>query len=752
MCRTTRWRLGLSLAVLLSCLVAWPTPVSADDPTVPEADRIDDELLKSATREAVLNGLATLGARVLADGNDTEYVLPPHVKSVVVDHIEVERRYSRKTVTENVYRREYRDVERVVPVRDEYGDITGYKKVTQRVEVSKVKTGEKRVVREVSDPNGTIVKTRRRPVFERSGPVLLQRGFFGHNAMALYVFAKAGLAEDDFARDLARNMSQLIDTYGPPDTTWDLSWLVAAYAALGDTEYDELVERLTSKLIDGQVRERRATSAGLWGPVSIHYGVLESFFEIELGLISDIQRIEGQMEGLDPRMVKRAEQLLERNQQALNEVQLALQENSQLGRAFKKVTQNWPLDETTHVQGLPVYIYTRILADVESTAAAAFGLHAAAMVEKLPQATRRIAPAGKRIAPPETTNRTITAAFQALTKLQDRGGGWSENNVLETNTAFDRSRVPFEDVPFRGVQPRLSDVHTLESDVAGYAALRHLALTSPAIARGYTARADGAREAAITAVDRVIDAGHWGRVPTVQDRVAALVFELNQPARRDLPRRPPAGGDEAPEKPVGYGPAAYRMLPDALALTRYGEGEQPSAAAEAQRKRLMLRLLREQRDDGQWATGNGRGGHVSSSEWPMMVVDRAEHLQRRPDKEVTLEELGRNPFNHSRFRDTGDNALYPTLAALVYLVEGLDEPIDFSGVTILPEPEDDEAGETEGEDAEDPEPLSPNAAARLVDRPNTALLMLEEAIESGGKPVATPDNEPAEAEAEPAAE
>jgi len=743
--RTPLALVGLLPAIVINTVLV--SGLSAAEDVVPAADRIDDRLLEAATREAVRNALATLAARIQADGNDTEYVLPPYVQYTTVDHKTVERRYSKKTVTEPIWKREHREVERVVPVRDEYGDITGYKKVRQRVEVSRVKVGEKQVVREVHDPNGPIVKYHKYPIREQDGPALLQRGFYGHNAMALYAFAKAGLAEDDFARDIAREMALLIESYGPPDTTWDLSWLVAGYVSLGDEQYDELIEKLASKLIDGQVRERRATSAGLWGPVSIHYGVLASFFEIELGLIDDIKQIEKQMEGLDPRMAKRAEQLIERNQLALNEVQLALQENSQLGRAMKKVTRKWELDELTHVEGLPVYIYNRILADVESTAAAAFGLHAAAAAEKLPQATRRVAPAGKRIAAPETTNRTITAAFQALTKLQDRGGGWPEGNALETNTAFDRSRVPFEGVPHRGPQPQLSDLQTLESDVAGYSALHHLALASPVIARGYTARADEARAAAMAAVDRVIEAANWGKLPTAQKPVVEAVFEANQPARRDAPRRPRDAGEGEPEKPVGYGPAAYRMLPDALALIRPGENEPPSVAADAQRKRLTLRLLREQRDDGQWATGNGRGGHVSSSEWPMMVIQRAEHLRRRPNKEVTLEELNRNSFGDSRFAHTGDHALYPTLAALVYLVEQLDEPIDFSEVTILPEPEDDaDAEPAEGdEEPKEPAPLSPNKAASLVERPNAALVLLEEAIRTG---VAPPPATAAEASAD----
>jgi len=719
---TTTPRPVYSCALVLAVALASGAEAAADPASqVPPATSIDDALLHEATREAVRNGLATLAARALAEGNDDGYVRPMYVKLAKVDERTVEVRYAKKTFTVPTYARKFREVEQLVPVKDEYGDVTGYRKVTRKIEVSKTKTGEKKVVREVRDPDGPIVKYMKVPIKERVGPAVIERGFYGENAMAVYVFAKAGLGGHEVPDGIAGNLARLIDTHGAPDTTWDLAWLIAAYAALGDEQYDELLTQLISKLVDGQVRERRARSAGLWGPVAIHYPVLANFLELEIRVRQDIKRIESQMEGLDPRMAKRAEQMLERNYEALQEIQLMLRRASQLGLAFKKITRTVELDEQTQIQGLSVYIYNRVLADLDATAAAAFALHAAAAAEKLPDATLRVAPAGKPVVAAESTTRTIAAALRTLTQRQDRDGGWREVNALDPNTAFDRSPIPIEGVPLREPLPTLPAFDTLAADLAGYSALHHLSLAEPRIARSYGSRAAEARAEALEAAEKILGLPKWSEVPSPVEAAAAQIVAGGGP-RRAGPR-PPA---EEQEEFYGYGPGPYPLLVHAVALLRPAEGE-PDAAAEELRKRLTLRVLRQQRDDGQWSARQGHGGHLTSSEIVYPMAERAS-LWREKNREVTLNDAKRWAGTSVPAR-TSDTALHPTLASLVFLVEQLNEPVSLDDVTILPEESDEP--EDEGEDAaedEDQALMSPNEAAAATLRPNEALLTLESEI------------------------
>jgi len=690
---------------------------------IPPAASIDDALLHEATREAVRNGLATLAARALAEGNDDGYIRPMYVKLAKVDERSVEVRYSKKAFTVPTYARKYREVEQLVPIKDEYGDVTGYRKVTRKIEVSKTKTGEKKVVREVRDPNGPIVKQMKIPIKERVGPAVIERGFYGENAIAVYVYAKAGLGDHEVPERIADELASLIDTHGAPDTTWDLAWLIAAYAALGDEQYDELLTQLVSKLIDGQVRHRRSGYAGLWGPVSIHYPLLANFFELELRVREEIKRIENRMSDLEPPMTQRAKQLIDRYYEALGEIQMMLRRASQLGLTFQKITGTVKLDEETQIQGLPIFVYNRFLADLDATAAAGFALYAAAAAEKLPDASLRIAPAGKRIVAAESTARTIADALRALTQQQQRDGGWNEVNALEANTTFDRSAIAIEGVPLREPLPTLPAFDTLAADLAGYSALHHLCLAEPRGTRLYASRVQSARAPALEAAEKILALPRWSEVASPVD-VAAAQIVANKGPRRSMPRH----AADADEEYIGYGPGPYPLLIHAVALFRHAPDVEPDAAVEAVRKRLTLRILRQQRDDGQWSARQGYGGHLTSSEIVYPMAARAS-VWRLKNREVTLKDAKRWAGNNVPAR-TSDTALYPTLAALVFLVEQIEEPVSLDDVTILPEKPDEPEGKPgEGAADEDEALMSPNEAASATLRPNEALLTLESEID-----------------------
>jgi len=240
-----------------------PKPV-ADEFVNPPARAIDQTLLQAAASEAVRNGVATLLARQQAQDNATNLIWPPITRRKIVDYKQVERRYSYNTFKQPIYEYQYRQVLR--PKKDSYGNITGYRKV--KVRAGRRQVGIKEVKHLVPDKDGPITKTHRMPVYGDDGPDFVPRGWWAVNGMALYVLCQAEMREHFATTDHANALAGYVRRYGLPDHTFDLAWLVAGFGVLQNDQYNELLERLTSKLVDGQIREGDA--AGMWGPVSIH--------------------------------------------------------------------------------------------------------------------------------------------------------------------------------------------------------------------------------------------------------------------------------------------------------------------------------------------------------------------------------------------------------------------------------------------------------------------------------------------------
>ena len=105
-------------------------------------------------------------------------------------------RYKKVQRKQAVYKNVYKEVERMVPKRDEYGNVTGYQTRKVKVVVDRIKTGEKSVTVEVPDPEGPIVKTRRIPKYGPGGAALVPNGWWAINGMALYALAESDLGQD----------------------------------------------------------------------------------------------------------------------------------------------------------------------------------------------------------------------------------------------------------------------------------------------------------------------------------------------------------------------------------------------------------------------------------------------------------------------------------------------------------------------------------------------------------------------------
>jgi hypothetical protein len=237
----------------------------------PAADQIGAEFLAPAVRQAVANGVATLMARMTAEGNDHGLAFPQSQTFKVIEFVEVPAK--RVQVEHPVW--EMVEVEVVEPVL-ESGQPTGrFAKVKRKVPGKKI--GTRTVDQLVPDPNGS--ETMKRPKYGPGGPAAWAVNLPGLNGMALYVLAKAGLGQHPATVKHAAALAEHATEYiGLPDSTFDVAWMAAGFAALGpDSPHEKVAQRLIAKLIDGQIREK-GDLEGLWGPVCVNYGYYGKLF------------------------------------------------------------------------------------------------------------------------------------------------------------------------------------------------------------------------------------------------------------------------------------------------------------------------------------------------------------------------------------------------------------------------------------------------------------------------------------------
>ncbi|MCC5828050.1 MAG: hypothetical protein JJU36_01255 [Phycisphaeraceae bacterium] len=715
----------LCSAVVLLGHVIGPASIrasAAEPPVRPAVDQIDPELLQKAIAEAVANGIGSLVARQQAPGNDTDLIFPPRSqRSRIGTEVVGERRYREITVNVPRYEREY--AERLVPQRDEYGSITGYR--TVRVEIARRQVGISQQTRRVRDPEGDIVRRITRPIWDPEGIIMYPRGFFGLNGMALYVLSKAGLQDEDYTRHHARELAALLNDYGLPDHTWDLAWLVAGYSRFGDSTHDELITRMVGKLVDGQIRDR-GPALGMWGPVSIHYPLFTLLLDMDYRVIGQLRQLESQLERLPEDAHRERARLRDEQRQVerlKREIDVAMADVATHAVRLERATRAMQIEERRFT-GLSYYIFNRALADVEATSIAAFALEEAQINGKLPRQTRRTPVNRRPTAAPESVDRAIANGVAALIRTQLRNGGWDEHNLLTLNQTFQQARSELFR-PLQGPLPRLLNDETLESTLKGAAAIAALMRAAPQTAARHQRPFERGDERAVAAIDRLLDEPLHRRdwPSTLAGRTTPLnqiaptrgVPQFPQPARRQP--------DTAIEDlPYGLGPYPYRMLEGVASFFRPLPGEDSQKTRhEGLYRQLAYRLLVTQSENGQWTAPRSMGMGMTTSEVALLLHERAVSLaQRRAQGRTDAEDFDHfrehnNEMNSASRR--GDHDLYGTLVALCVLLEGLGgEAVELDEVPILPV--EDALGEDDDDDAE---PMTPHQAARSVARPNNAL-------------------------------
>lgn len=722
----------------------------------PDAERIPVPQLESAARQAVTNGVATVLARIMADGNDTGLAYPPTSAWKQEGFEEVPAR--RQQVEEAVYEDVWKDVEQLVPEKSGGVPTGRYVRGSVRTLVKRTKVGTKTVERLVRDPQGTERMTV--PKYARSGPDLYEPNLLGLNGMALYVLARAGLQDHAATKRLAQALDERMNDFGVSDHTFEVAWLAAGFTALGpESPHRKRADQLIAKLIDGQIRQK-GEPHGLWGPVCIHSSYLARLLEIEDQLRQELEvNLPKKLEAMPPQQQAAMTKQWQEMRKVSGDVTRACRSASSLGMRMKAVTEPYVVNDTARIPGLPYSIYDRVVADVDSTAVATFALAEAARVGMLPKETPRFAIRGKKVALPEKTSQTVTSAAEKLAQSIGESGGCSVLTLQAVNTGFDTCRIPIPGVPFKGRHPPLFNLETASSCVNALAALESLAVVDPKALDRRAAERDRARGRATEIAER------WYREtsPAATHRKAwpsvYATFTVPQAALKESDTLPLPTPESPPvaELPWGGFAAQYSMLP--AFATLFGAGDAKDVLQDGLYRRLAYRLVGLQDVNGQWQGVSHDSLSAGKDALALNACAKLLHamLERTSTTNIKQDpipfnvlllqwrsvELHRGVVSPDSHRDRG---AYATLASLVLLLRGMDGPVNVDDVVLRPTssgpPETSDQAETKTASRVAETPML--RAVTAAERPNSASAALLDGILAASRvqPADAPSAEP----------
>lgn len=752
--------------VLAACAVAGEAataPAAASSPAQwmranrslrqPAADAIPDAPLQAAVAGAMANGIASLIARQQAEENSSGLMVPPQETRKIEGYETKKVPHSRQMVKEPVF--EWRDVQQMVPKRDEHGYVIGTELKTVRVP-GKV-TGFRDVERLVPDPAGTEMVDRKVPIYAAGGPALWSKGTIGFNGIVLHVLVRSGLGVHEASAKQAEALETFLRETGLPDATFDLAWCVIGLCQMPASEARrDLVLRLASKLIDGQIRDGAA--AGLWGPVSIGAQQLAGLLEQYYRLDAEIAKMDAQLaEAKGPAAARLQAERSKLNSQR-NAIRSQMRDCASQGHRLTSITRSWnpdgqdnAKDATRELAGLAYYPYNRQIGDLEDTALALTALAELKAQGQLPVSPRRVGKGGS--AP--TTASGIALAAKAVMAAQLSDGSSAAQCISQVAHAFDQLKaVQIPDVPFAGVHPALLSPRTLQTSLAGAAALHALRRLDPAAAKPDILERADAVAARIFSLWPTLDSLARDR----QRWYAGLPFDnATLQARKGMllaPPEPPAKGAkgkvaEAPPDPLarigaelpleelslGGSGGVLALAPHLVALP-LRDGWQPEHYRQA-----AFAVLSGQDEHGQWNAAQGNPAYNTAETALIMELDALQFLRVIDRKAAAKAEKGKG--GEAKLRTptfdrigTVDRTAVGTAMNLLVLVEGLRTPVALDGVEVLPPMPADGSGT----------PRTSETAATAALRPNVAFFAL---LKGMG---ATPPTAEAAADAAPAEE
>lgn len=636
----------------------------------PAAEHIPEAELQQAMALAVRAGVLRLIERASEPQNEGGLIYPPHAAWRSTGTKTVEQRY--RIEKRNLY--EEKEVEQLMPVRDEYGTITGYAPKKVKVRVSDKVVGTIDV--EVPDEQGPLTRQITVATGDRSRQ-MLPRGWYGMNGQGLYLLCRVGLGRSATVGRMATELERLLAAHGMPDTTWDIAWLAMGFmaAAEADAKHAPRATTLVNRLLDGVLTEgdRRSPARGLWGPVCINHEMLARFFQLRL----DLDKLLAEAENV-PENASKAQRAAKQKEyvqisQALGELARVLRDVAQQGRRLADIEKNFSLNEDIITAGLSHYIYNRMIVDLDSTAVAALALEEAGRRKLLPAETPRPTLLGRQVLKNGIRSReALQEAWRAVLGLAGKEGNYDTGAQLVPIRAYEGVANLLE-VPLTTPLPPLLRPETWRSNLSAAAALRALsgALGRPP-ARGSESDAVakvGQRAAEAVQAWLAADPNAKGfRWPHAGETDALADLEKNKgwpqpapPVKKPLP---------VAELSPGYLASPRELLEPLLVLHRDGAD---AAAA----RQIAYRLIIEQRATGEWAALGQRSGPlgVSSGEWAYLIGKLARyHLwQAKSDREQSAKDPVTEPFRRDgpfTFRHKGGLGRFGLIANVVVWDQG----------------------------------------------------------------------------------
>lgn len=430
------------------------------------------EDIQLAARVAMAQGVNWLKQKGAEDPDG--WIVGPVQHRKVISWTNIVSRYSRKTYTVESPVYEYSNVVTFIP-----GSVNeAPRKVVAKRPVRKI--GVKTVEQEglVPDPKGPITKELRRPLlYDKSGIITWSARSLGDAALTVYALRQAGVADTDpVMQRMLENLQGHVGTFGLPDQTWDLAWLTAVFAGTPGAEAETLTQRLVSRLLDGQITEGPAR--GLWGPMSVHHGLLAALLRDYLASFADFQKKELKLKQKNSKAAETArdEALSEMNHQK-SIVESCCQHGVRFGSVESIWTPDANADPKIYLPGADHCLYNQTVADMESTWVALTALSIASGQKRLPveslrpKIARKLGVQATSLPPPERPDAVMARAANGLVAQQAKDGRWGECNMHQPVTKFSAftSTLPVPPDP-KGFPPLSSPV-TAASTLQGLAAL-----------------------------------------------------------------------------------------------------------------------------------------------------------------------------------------------------------------------------------------------------------------------------------------
>jgi len=355
------------------------------------------------------------------------------------------------------------------------------KKVKVPVRVRGKQTGTRPQNRLVRDKNGTIERIHKVAKYGPGGTVEWKSGQLGQNALVIYALIKSGV--DPFDELISRPLetfSYLYNTFGLPDSTWDLAWSICAFANSGLEEHRELASQMAAKLAGAQMKSGQA--AGLWGPVGLDTELLGAILSANADTSAEYLRFKEKFDKkkkeYDENKMKEALELIRRTNNLKGRYTMMAKESSVY---FRVILKDKGFSETAgqvfNLIAFPLYLYNQTTVDLETTALVLHALSVASTKDVLPKETTTLRPKGSRqtLGKSRTLPQVLASAANAIAKGQFKDGSFHQLNFHQPVNDFDKSLlirgVPADPATF----PKLESPTTIASAAQGFATLNAFA-------------------------------------------------------------------------------------------------------------------------------------------------------------------------------------------------------------------------------------------------------------------------------------